>query len=437
MNLLKTDEYRTGGYAVVDFETTGLFPGGTDRVIEVAVVRLDSRGSVVAQYSSLVNPERDMGPTHKHHINASDVARAPVFSEIAGDVLALIRDAVFVAHNADFDRRFLRAEMSRMGMLLPALPTLCTMQLATKIGRPVPGRKLEVLCEHFGIELGQAHAALADAEATAEILRICVQELGGWASFDLGQFAINERQGDTGELWPDIQPTGRSYCRPQAVADRASRKTYISRLVARLPHGSSSDQESTAYLACLDRALEDRRIVKEEYEQLLALACEIGLSREQAIKLHCDYMRSLMLAALEDDVITEDEQRDLEDVRQLLGLTDAQAESAMQEARLMKSQGAQRSDDQTDPSTAVAGKSVCFTGTLQCSLQGERATRSMAREAAEAAGMTVQKGVTRTLDYLVVADPNSMSGKATKARDYGVRILAEPVFWRRVGMAID
>jgi len=45
--------------------------------------------------------------------------------------------------------------------------------------------------------------------------------------------------------------------------------------------------------------------------------------------------------------------------------------------------------------------------------------------------------VTKKLDLLVVSDPNTQSGEARKARNYGTRILAEAVFWRMVGVAID
>jgi DNA polymerase-3 subunit epsilon len=51
--------------------------------------------------------------------------------------------------------------------------------------------------------------------------------------------------------------------------------------------------------------------------------------------------------------------------------------------------------------------------------------------------MVVKKNVTKHLDLLVTADPDSMSGKAKKARDYGVRIVAEPVFWQMVGIGVD
>jgi DNA polymerase-3 subunit epsilon len=51
--------------------------------------------------------------------------------------------------------------------------------------------------------------------------------------------------------------------------------------------------------------------------------------------------------------------------------------------------------------------------------------------------MIIQKGVTKSLDYLVTADPDSMSGKTKKARNYGVRIIAEPVFWAMMGIQVE
>ena len=58
----------------------------------------------------------------------------------------------------------------------------------------------------------------------------------------------------------------------------------------------------------------------------------------------------------------------------------------------------------------------------------------MAEQLAADAGLRVMERVTKKLDMLVVADPASQSGKAKKAREYGIRILAEPVFWRLLGL---
>ncbi len=43
----------------------------------------------------------------------------------------------------------------------------------------------------------------------------------------------------------------------------------------------------------------------------------------------------------------------------------------------------------------------------------------------------------KVIELLVVADPNTQSGKAKKARKYGIRIIADSVFWRMIGASID
>lgn len=72
-----------------------------------------------------------------------------------------------------------------------------------------------------------------------------------------------------------------------------------------------------------------------------------------------------------------------------------------------------------------------------CMVNGERSTRSFATEVATAAGLTVVKGVNKSLDILVVADADTQSEKAKKARGNGTRIIAERSFWPRVGVSID
>jgi DNA polymerase-3 subunit epsilon len=66
--------------------------------------------------------------------------------------------------------------------------------------------------------------------------------------------------------------------------------------------------------------------------------------------------------------------------------------------------------------------------------KGSLVTREMAQKLAIEHGLIVKKGVTKDLDYLVTADPDSMSGKAKKARQYNTKILAEQTFWNLLGL---
>ena len=85
----------------------------------------------------------------------------------------------------------------------------------------------------------------------------------------------------------------------------------------------------------------------------------------------------------------------------------------------------------------LLGKSICFTGQLNCTIGGISIDRSKAQQFAIERGMILKSGVSKKLDYLVTADPNSLSGKSLKARDIGVKILAESVFWTWMGVAVD
>ena len=63
--------------AVVDVETTGLNPYRHDRIVELAALIVGSDGTALREFETLVNPERDIGPTHVHGLTSGDVLNAP------------------------------------------------------------------------------------------------------------------------------------------------------------------------------------------------------------------------------------------------------------------------------------------------------------------------------------------------------------------------
>jgi DNA polymerase III subunit epsilon len=70
-------------------------------------------------------------------------------------------------------------------------------------------------------------------------------------------------------------------------------------------------------------------------------------------------------------------------------------------------------------------------------MKGEPITREVAADLARTRGMIVAESVTKKLDLLVVADPLTQSGKAAKARRYGIRIMHEAVFWRSLRVEVE
>lgn len=149
-----------GPFAVIDVETTGFSPGKGDRVIELAIARVDRNGRVEDEYATLLNPEgRDTGAVFVHGISNDAVCNAPLFSDVIGDVLARLEGTVIVAHNAVFEERFLAAELQRAGIATPFLPALCSLWLGQQTF-DTPNHKLGTLAQHAGIPLHDAHAAL-------------------------------------------------------------------------------------------------------------------------------------------------------------------------------------------------------------------------------------------------------------------------------------
>jgi DNA polymerase-3 subunit epsilon len=83
------------------------------------------------------------------------------------------------------------------------------------------------------------------------------------------------------------------------------------------------------------------------------------------------------------------------------------------------------------PSKLEQGWQVCFTGTAV--IDGVAVPREEIEETAAFAGLQPIQGVTKKCNLLVCADPASMSGKAKKARVYGIPIMSFEEFVSALG----
>ena len=158
-------------YAVVDVEATGTRPWAGDRITEIAVVAV--RGGVVADtFETLVNPERPIPPfvTRLTRITWDMVKHAPRFGDICEEVVRALDGAIFVAHNAQFDWRFVTTEVQRATGRQLQGNRLCTVRLARKLLPQLRSRRLDSLAMHYGVTITARHRAGGDAVATAKIL---------------------------------------------------------------------------------------------------------------------------------------------------------------------------------------------------------------------------------------------------------------------------
>ena len=155
-------------YACFDLETTRL-DSHVGHVIEIAVVVTEDDGTPVGEeWATLVNAgTTDVGRTDIHGIQADWLPDAPSFAEIAGDLAAQLAGHVPVAHNKNFDVRFLTEEWSRAGFGKLDLQAVDTIPMARALG--LPG-KLGELAAALEVPLDDAHQALGDTRALAGVL---------------------------------------------------------------------------------------------------------------------------------------------------------------------------------------------------------------------------------------------------------------------------
>ena len=419
-----SSSFAHGSVAVLDVETTGLHPKGGNRVIEIAIVVIGPNGIVEKEFVSLVNPNRDVGPTKIHNIYASDVINAPKFEDIAGHILETLQGCVAIAgHNVRFDKGFLRHEFERLSVELPEYFSLCTMHLSG-------GGKLFDCCERFGVEVGDIqHEALVDARFTAKLFALTLSNKPDKLDALVDSKPIN---------WPVVKKTNAVLLtRQEASLKKSEPPQYLEALLKRT-HEKTSDINFTEaqinYIDMLDRALEDRIVDEVEAKALFETAIEWGLSGKQVLDIHEKYLTQIVKTAMEDGKISDFEMQDLLMVATLLGKKEVDVVKIIRKNKLSPMQEPGLTSKSTED---FKGKKVCFTGELFCSINGTPISRIVAHELSIKAGLEVLERVTKELEILVVADPNTLSEKAKKAKKYGVRILHENVFWKTLGIKVD
>ncbi len=417
-------------YAAVDVETTGLFPNGHDRIIEVGIVLFSLTGGIYGEYETVFNPHRDLGPQHIHGLSLAELSLAPAFEDVCGELSALLAGRVLVAHNASFDIRFLQAEFRRVTGQAPELPHLCTMRLAAQAGL---GRRLSVVCSQLGLSHEDPHTAIGDARAAARIFETWYSSDPANLERDLGSCGCSNEPASA----PHVAPMP-SVALPRSEASRraAASRGYLATLLDNL--GTSSEATATGeaeYLDLLDRALEDRHLTADEAEGLVSTALRQGLSKPTIERLHNEFFQILTAQAWADEVVSTVEAEDLQLVGEFLGLDTESVRRAIASPLLTLTTA--RVATPNAPSHLPPGTTICFTGELHATILGRPVSRDQASVLAARAGLVVVNSVTKKLDVLIVADPQSNSGKAKQARKYGIRIIAEAVFWQSIEAGTD
>lgn len=368
-----------GRVAIVDTETTGIY--NHDRVVEVAVVTLNLRGQVIDRWDTLVNPGRDVGPTHIHGITPSMVAAAPRFEEVADELATRLHGAILCSHNLPFDARMVGNEYGRCGAGFQVGSGFDTLT--------VTGTRLGDACAELGIRLDGAHQALDDALATAQLLLRHLDRMPPQA-VPASVETIGARPG---------QPVRR-----QAGGPPFPPPPFLASVIASMRH-TATPGATAAYIDLLDRAMADLHIDHQERAALAELASSLGLVPMHIDRANRTWFGDLLTSAAADGHIDDDEYDQLLRAAHVLNLGPEYVAEHTNHHR-------------TRPVTVdlTPGLGVTFTGVL---LDEDPTPLQHLR----GLGLRHEDKLTKSRTGLLVSDdPATTSGKTRNARKYGIPV---------------
>ena len=422
-------------YAIIDVETTGLSPR-TNRVVELAIVRVDSRGDVVDEWSSRFNPEGPVGATHIHGITQSDVDSAPLFRDLAGSVASRLAGLPIAAHNAQFDLGFMRHEFDRAGWDLPEIASFCTLNGSRHYLPNLDRRRLADCCWAANVQLENAHSALGDARATAGLLQAYLRGLGGVSTQSgLTDLPVQARN----VLWPSApvrQPSptstlsapsksaGPATARPFKFRPALPAQAPLIRQITSLSLAEIEDEGAPhgafAYLEMLLDALADGDISEMESAALGELIASYSLSAEAVSATHNALMLALAHRAVDDGHVSRAERSELDSMAALLSVPADKVLDVIKHADSARSKRLSAGlkilpADWAHGEPLRVGDRVAFTG---CDEQ----QRERLETHANGLGVRVLGNLSR-LSVMLVTDGSFTGTKAIKAKELGTRIV--------------
>lgn len=167
--------FSKGKFCIVDIETNGSKPS-EHQIIEIGAVMFEN-SQETGHFSSLI--KTDILPESIEQltgITLEDLQKAPSLRSVLEAFRLFIKDAVFVAHNVNFDYYFISHALEQAGFGPLLNRRLDTIDLARKcIEAPKYG--LSALMEHFGIAFENHHRALFDAKATTIVFQKALENV--------------------------------------------------------------------------------------------------------------------------------------------------------------------------------------------------------------------------------------------------------------------
>ncbi len=162
-------------FCIVDIETNGSKPT-LHQIIEIGAVMVKN-GQIIGEFNSLAHT--DILPDSIQQltgITLEALEKAPPLKSVLAEFRLFIKDAIFVAHNVNFDYYFISYAMERAGFGPLLNRRLCTIELARKT-LVSPKYGLSALTEYLHIPFEHHHRALCDAQATALVFAKSLEQV--------------------------------------------------------------------------------------------------------------------------------------------------------------------------------------------------------------------------------------------------------------------
>ena len=168
LNITEFTSISKSRYIAFDLETTGL-DYGSDAIVEIGAVLVEN-GVITQEYHQMIDPKRPMPyeASAVNRITDDMLSGQPQIHQVLPAFLSFVGDDVLVAHNALFDMRFL-AQACMVNRLRIPIVFFDTMNLA-RYWPEAEDKKLISLASAAGIQIDDAHRALSDARAVADLI---------------------------------------------------------------------------------------------------------------------------------------------------------------------------------------------------------------------------------------------------------------------------
>ncbi len=161
----------------VDVETTGT-SAKFGKIIEIGIIRVEG-SRIVESFKSLVNPQTSVDPfiLSMTGINLEELAVAPIFYQLKDQIRQLLKDSLFIAHNAIFDYSFIKTEFGRCEETFSS-KYCCSVKLSKKLYPRFKRHNLDAIIKRFNLACKNRHRAFDDAKVIHDFYKLSLKKWG-------------------------------------------------------------------------------------------------------------------------------------------------------------------------------------------------------------------------------------------------------------------